>query len=139
MATCYALLDPRDGKARYVGRTDSPETRRQAYLRFRRNNCTPTIRPWISELRALGMQPTFEVLEGDDERAWILKLRAAGAPLLNKAPGGGGRPPGPPRGRLEVILPTDALQRLERAAEAKGRGRAAFAADLLVQAIQQLS
>lgn len=76
----YALRDPRDGRARYVGRSSRPEARRRAHLARAHS---PRLRAWIEELRAVGLEPELALLDGGTEREWIVRL----APDFNIMPG----------------------------------------------------
>lgn len=74
----YALLDPRDGRVRYVGKTRrtlaARLTAHLAYVR-RYRDTTPRC-AWLRELAALGLRP------------WIVGLReveAVGADLAERA------------------------------------------------------
>lgn len=96
----YALLDPRDGAVRYVGKTH-----RTAQRRLRRHLAPcylaePTHKArWLRVLVRLGLEPSIVVLETCDdpdalcirERFWIAHYRAAGARLTNTTAGGDGR------------------------------------------------
>jgi GIY-YIG catalytic domain-containing protein len=58
----YALVDPRDRKVRYVGRTRAPKRRLSSLL------CAPAIdnrrrHNWIKRLAARGLVPTMIILE----------------------------------------------------------------------------
>lgn len=68
----YLLADPRDGRARYVGRSVRPAIRLRKHLRAAHSR---RLRDWIAELRAAGLVPEFRVLEGASEREWIIRLR----------------------------------------------------------------
>jgi hypothetical protein len=92
----YALLDPRDWTAHYVGRTCNPARRERAHRKPRGNSRTVA---WKAELRRAGLAPelfTLQRVEPRDspaaERRWISAGRRAGWPLTN-AKGGGGRLP----------------------------------------------
>lgn len=52
----YALIDPRTGARRYVGRTAHPRKRLQRHISERAKD-------WIKDLHAVGLAPTMEVLE----------------------------------------------------------------------------
>jgi hypothetical protein len=93
----YKLVDPRDGKARYVGQTTKPAVRLKGHRSVR---CNYSTSKWRDELRVLGLSPKLEVLEETDdgnwherEQYWISRLRSEGEELFNiatwRAPGPG--------------------------------------------------
>lgn len=88
----YALRDPRDSTIRYIGRTVS----RPVSYRVSTNPKGSPVRAWADELKALGLKPIVEVLDDGDasrdgydgyaiESDWIVRMKEAGEPLLNKA------------------------------------------------------
>jgi len=88
----YALVDPRDGLVRYVGKSDSPKNRLTAHLRDAKGSCKCG---WLSELRAELLRPTLRVLQAveygshsDAERNWIKHFKKNG--LVNGNGGGSG-------------------------------------------------
>ena len=97
--TVYALVDPRDGRTRYVGKT-----MRTVHRRLRRHLVPCMLRGnsykerWIRQLLSLGMEPTITVLQActsladlnDAERFHIARLRGLGAQLTNATAGGDG-------------------------------------------------
>jgi NUMOD3 motif len=108
----YALSDPRTGAIRYVGKA-------QGYLnsRFRRHlwEARATARhthklAWLRQLQAAGLEPTLTILQelpshtglAEAECAWILRLQAEGAPLVNATPGGEGMPDPSPETRAKL-------------------------------------
>ncbi len=100
--TIYGLVDPRDGRVYYVGRTiHSLEARLRGHLSEAKRGNRPVGR-WLCEVLAHIERPVGIVLqqcsEDDHERAdelegrWIGLLRRVGHPLTNVKPGGvGGR------------------------------------------------
>lgn len=96
----YALIDPRDGAVRYVGKTH-----RTAHRRLRRHLAPCYLvgdthkERWVRVLLRLGLEPEIRVLERCDdadllcerERAWIALYQTGGAALTNATPGGDGR------------------------------------------------
>jgi hypothetical protein len=97
----YALVDPRDGFIRYIGRTHASSTRLKCHLRGQVREGKQR-RAWIAELHARGLQPRAIVLKvthswggawrGEGE--WIERAKALGWPILNRyAVRGRGRPP----------------------------------------------
>lgn len=94
----YALLDPRSGEARYVGKTSGTLERRVAnHIQQSPKRKLPSSN-WIRSLVGNGLRPSAIVLEavpaGGDwieaERFWIEYLRSLGARLLNLTHGGEG-------------------------------------------------
>lgn len=94
----YRLVDPRDRRPRYVGKTENTLYRRLAgHLKQARDGIGPC-RGWIGELLALGMRPSIELIETVPpgsawparEKYWILEYRRGCPDLLNVGPGGGG-------------------------------------------------
>lgn len=91
--TIYALIDPRTGRIRYVGKTVDLKKRLKAHLRA--NEKGPKDR-WIRRLQEKDLEPKVEVLEKcaeskweAREKYWIKKMRRKeGSALLNRAPGG---------------------------------------------------
>lgn len=92
----YVLIDPRDLSWRYVGVTKEPKKR----IRHHQNAQLKTPKSaWIQELKTLGLEPLFKVIQDFDypescykaEYALIKELRPEGL-LLNMTDGGkGGR------------------------------------------------
>jgi predicted GIY-YIG superfamily endonuclease len=82
----YILRDPRNGEARYVGRTSRLSARRWEHL------ASGASGPWVSELIRDGLKPKMHVVqtlhsarEADEaEREWICGMRVAGARLFNR-------------------------------------------------------
>jgi len=90
----YALIDPRDGAVRYVGKSKNPEKRRNAHCH---RQCSAGLKRWIDELNTFGLKPSFEVLElcgakdwPERERFWISEQRKLTVELLNVCNGGNG-------------------------------------------------
>ncbi len=88
--TIYALVDPRDNKIRYVGRTIEAKRRLQQHLQEVAVNKKKS--QWLRELKQLGIIPRMEILESmkceaiDAERRetdWIRYLLDQGTPLTN--------------------------------------------------------
>lgn len=94
----YALVDPRDGQARYVGRSSSG-------LKRPRQHTTPSSlmkssykNNWLRALLRSGKRCEIAVLYrseslvglDDAEVYWISELRRRGCRLTNLTPGGGG-------------------------------------------------
>ena len=90
----YALIDPRDGSVRYIGKAVNSQKRLKGHLRETRRRNTPVYR-WMAKLRGLGMAPVLSIqcVCGADEwqqkeREAIASVRACGNRLLNVADGG---------------------------------------------------
>lgn len=103
----YALIDPRDGRVRYVGKTvKTAQERLKDHLWSRPKSIKRPLYRWITELLASHVFPQIVVLQevgfpGIDrveqlkaidtaEREWIAHFRATGAALLNLTAGGNG-------------------------------------------------
>lgn len=90
MITIYALVDPRDDKYKYVGRTTNPKYRLVKHKSPQTGVGTPK-NEWIRELRAAGFKPIMEVLmevetkdeAGFWERHYTDLFRSWGFDLLN--------------------------------------------------------
>ena len=109
----YGLVDPRDGRVRYVGRSVTPEARLCQHLsRVRYNR---GVWDWKTSLAADGLKPELLVLAMADEstfpaveRHWIAKLSGEGD-LLNRHRGDKDgtpvfRPPRVARTNLDATL-----------------------------------
>lgn len=91
----YALVDPRTGLVRYVGKTRGTLPKRLcAHLRDKQRSHKTS---WLSQLKAIGLVPDIFELElvpitqwQEAERFWISNLRALGCPLTNLKFGGDG-------------------------------------------------
>lgn len=96
----YALIDPRDGQTRYIGKTV-----RTAHRRLRRHVARCYLdeahthkNRWLRHLLALGLEPSIKVLESCGSEAQlsaaeirhIAEHRAAGVRLTNATAGGDG-------------------------------------------------
>jgi hypothetical protein len=92
MAEIYALIDPRTGAIRYVGKANDSAKRLKTHIRASRSRNTP-VYCWMRKLADIGLVPSVRVLEVTDnwqeaERRLIDVLRARGELLLNVAEGG---------------------------------------------------
>lgn len=93
----YALLDPRSGELRYIGKSNNPTVRLYEHV-CASQIAAPTHRNyWIKSLLADGTKPELLVLEevpSNDwkaaERWWISYWKFAGANLVNGTSGGDG-------------------------------------------------
>jgi hypothetical protein len=90
----YGLLDPRDGKLRYIGKANDAGKRLKTHVSDSRRRNTAVCK-WIAKLVADNLIPKVLVLEACDaslwecrERAWISEAYRMGGVLLNVAPGG---------------------------------------------------
>lgn len=88
----YKLTDPRDGKARYVGKTSNYKRRYKQHLNHLDKLQTPK-RKWIEELYSLGLKPQMVVIEqvkGDGrerEQYWFDFYKATALNIHNPAKG----------------------------------------------------
>lgn len=55
----YALVDPRDGAVRYVGKSDKPRLRFATHLSER---AVPNVRKWVADLALSQLAPRLEML-----------------------------------------------------------------------------
>jgi hypothetical protein len=90
MKYIYVLIDPRDGKPRYVGQTNNVVTRYNRHL-VDTDHCRTPKADWLFVLRILSMKPIMKVLcTADDNKAtaseyrWIRKLTERGFTLTNR-------------------------------------------------------
>lgn len=108
----YALRDPHEpnvvAATRYIGVTDDADARLQRHLAVAARGSSTAVSRW---LRGLSAMPTIAILgtptrarAASVERTCIRKWRAAGAPLLNKSPGGNGALSDAQRSRLAAAL-----------------------------------
>lgn len=95
----YALVDPRNGQIRYVGKSTVGRKRARAHLRTSLTERTHKA-SWVRQLLNLGMVYDIVILERVEEpgqlafaeKKWISALRFAGARLTNMTDGGDGIP-----------------------------------------------
>lgn len=92
----YALVDPRDGAIRYVGKTVDIKIRLVQH--FSDGGGAKRKHEWLRELRTLSLAPEVKILAEVDsencfieEKVWIKKMIADGCDLVNGNMGGGGR------------------------------------------------
>ena len=94
----YALVDPRSGQWRYIGKTSSGMRRPRAHKQecsLKQENYKTH---WIRQLKAAGLSYEIEILEtlpnaerlAEAEQEWIAAARAAWVPLTNLTDGGEG-------------------------------------------------
>lgn len=92
----YALVDPRTGEARYVGKANNVKQRVQNHLCPCNLKRTRHVCRWLAGLLMQGLTPEVVILETltDDwqkaEREWISMFRAKGVNLTNILDGGEG-------------------------------------------------
>lgn len=93
----YALVDPRDGCVRYIGKAADPEAR------YRKHLCPYYLRAdtyknkWIKSLLSQGLTPTLKIIEEVPEDQWERREQYwvafyRGDMLTNGTPGGDGGP-----------------------------------------------
>lgn len=90
----YALLDPRDGRTFYIGKSNNPKLRLLSHLE---DGINPQKTAWIKELAEIGLTPNLSILKSvsmtewqEAERSAILDAFSRGEPLTNIKPGGEG-------------------------------------------------
>ena len=66
----YALRDPRDGRVRYVGKTNNPKSREKNHFAKSSLDHGMAKTKWILELRSHALRPVFTVLEECNEETW---------------------------------------------------------------------
>lgn len=82
----YALVDPRDGAPRYVGRSSAPRKRFYAHISVGLIRMENRRRyDWVRELEAHGLRPALLILEtcqieqaAEAELRWIERYRPSG-------------------------------------------------------------
>ena len=92
----YVLIDPRDQRPRYIGRSRDPAARLRAHVRGGGHGIAR--RAWLAELHQLGLSPSLEVLERPRgvvatiraEQRWVDLGRQLGWPLVNRKGGARG-------------------------------------------------
>ena len=88
----YALIDPRDGRVRYIGKAKDAQKRLKGHMRETRRRSP--LYSWIASLKKRGLQPSCEILltcVGDwreAEKRLIAEYREKFSDLLNLADGG---------------------------------------------------
>lgn len=92
----YALLDPRDKRIRYVGKTNNLKRRYEQHI-YEHTGINPRKERWINGLRKGGLLPEIKVVEEctvdnwqERERSWISKCREEYDDLINLTDGGDG-------------------------------------------------
>ncbi len=92
----YALLDPRTGAIRYVGKADDPQKRLGDHLR--QCKCGESYRAhWLRQLLRDGLRPLLEVVDEVAQSEWaavecayVTFYKEQGCELVNATPGGDG-------------------------------------------------
>lgn len=100
-ATIYALVDPRDGAVRYVGKAENVAQRLRLHLSEARKPTSQTHKSrWLRALMSADLRPIIRALEVPAGQSWVEAERrhigeqkALGAVLLNLTEGGEGLPP----------------------------------------------
>lgn len=99
--TCYiyALIDPRDNRIRYIGKTNNPIRRLREHCQFQYE--TNRRANWLNLLRSLHIKPIIKVIEECNESNWTEKevyyknyYESLGFDLTNSDEGGLGRSAG---------------------------------------------
>jgi group I intron endonuclease len=92
----YALIDPRDGQIRYIGKTNNTKQRLQNHCNPARYQKTHKFN-WIKLLRSKGLKPQIKVIEEipvsqwkKREKYWIYYFKKQGCKLVNTCGGGEG-------------------------------------------------
>ena len=93
----YTILDPRDNKIRYVGKSVDFDYRKLRHLYNAKKSTRSHKDAWIRGILKSGLNPIFEVLDECSEQNWkevesywIYQLIAWGFSLLNETFGGEG-------------------------------------------------
>jgi len=92
----YGLVDPRDGRIRYIGKADNPVYRYRKHCERLRGHTHKV--NWIRALLNLGLKPVLVFLEQTNRYCWqeaeqfqIAFFRERGFDLTNSTNGGDGR------------------------------------------------
>jgi hypothetical protein len=129
----YELLDPRDGRCRYVGQTFDADQRRRTHTSrtpiYQQNT---QLHNWKTELALLGMAPEFRVIEdcipaeriNEQESFWCRDRADDGCELLNRPVGSvrKGDLLGSPR-RHEMARTAREIRQMLMALEKQGSGK----------------
>jgi hypothetical protein len=93
----YALVDPRDGRVRYVGKTCDTKMRLKGHMGYCVRSAHLPVSRWAQRLKADRLRPVMVPIEtgtsedwGLVEAKWIAAARCAGCDLLNLTTGGEG-------------------------------------------------
>lgn len=92
----YGLVDPRDKRVRYIGKTNSLKRRLEQHV-SNDDASNPRKQRWIAGLKEKGLRPEMIVVEECDnanwierEKFWIAEYRVTESDLINIADGGEG-------------------------------------------------
>lgn len=94
----YVLTDPRDGRVRYVGKSNNPKARLRLHIRdsLDKGKDYPVHR-WIRKLASINIKPCLTIIEvvsydnwKEEEIKWIKHFGQLFNDLLNIHPGGNG-------------------------------------------------
>jgi len=92
----YALVDPRDKRVRYIGKTNDVTRRLEQHF-YSMDGNSPHKERWIASLKSKGLKPIIEVVEEcteenwiEREQFWIAKYREKYNDLTNLTEGGEG-------------------------------------------------
>lgn len=66
----YALVDPRDNRIRYIGKTVNIKKRYEQHL-YWFTGTNPRKERWIQNLKDKGLKPELDVIEECDRSSWI--------------------------------------------------------------------
>jgi DNA-binding NarL/FixJ family response regulator len=93
----YALVDPRDGRIRYVGKANDPQVRLRNHVKESRNGHSDHKARWVRLLLRENLYPQLLILEECYTSEWkerecfyIADFRAKGYDLVNAKDGGDG-------------------------------------------------
>lgn len=89
----YALIDPRDQRVRYIGKSDAPKRRLKTHLKLKAKN--PWFNRWLSQLISLNLEPRIRIIVEVPkskwkqwEKHWITIFHWAGEKITNIHEGG---------------------------------------------------
>ena len=81
----YALIDPRTGEVRYVGKADDPDLRLAQHIAAARKGEATYKGRWIRKLLDLELKPSLEILEEVPIQDWEEADAAGSATTESKA------------------------------------------------------
>jgi len=91
LTAIYALVDPRDCKIRYIGKSNKPKVRYRSYTCYTRTRTTPIIR-WCNKLHDQGVKPKMRVIcwvdDWEEAERKYIKLARETRDMLNIENGG---------------------------------------------------
>lgn len=108
MIYIYALVDPRDNRVRYIGKSVNPQKRYKQHCEHKSRLHRSV---WIQGILKDGLKPILKILEElpDDanwqqsERDWIAYGKSIGWDLTNRTDGGDGVVNMPPESRARML------------------------------------